>query len=69
MITILDSTEMTVSSKTCFVCENSIASDKFTFHPKVNLPVCNSCRGSEQETAKTEELLEGLAEGLICGCI
>ena len=69
MTTILDSTEMMVSSKKCFVCENTIALEKFFYHPKVNLPVCNNCRGSELETAKTEELLEGLAEDIICGCI
>ena len=44
-------------------------SEQTTYHPKVNLPVCDSCRGSEQETAKTEELQEGLAEGFVCGCI
>jgi hypothetical protein len=53
----------------CFVCEKTILSDDIFYHPKVNLPICDACSGSESEVAKVEELLEGLAEGLICGCI
>lgn len=57
------------SPRLCFVCEKAILSDDIFYHPKVNLPICDDCCGSESETAKVGELLEGLAEGLICGCI
>ncbi len=53
----------------CFVCEKPVLTKNITFHPKVNLPVCDACRGSDPEAVKVEELLEGLAEGFVCGCI
>jgi len=53
----------------CFVCEKPFLSKDISYHPKVNLPVCDACSGSEQESAKVVDLFEGLAEGLVCGCI
>ena len=69
MITILDSIKLFADSKICFVCEKQTLSKSITYHPKIHLPVCDTCRGSEQEEAKVEELLEGLAEDFVCGCI
>jgi len=53
----------------CFVCGKPLLAKSISYHPKVNLPVCDACRGSEPEAVKVEELLEGLAEGFVCGCI
>jgi hypothetical protein len=60
---------MTTPSKICFVCENPVESLNINYHTKVNLPVYSTCCGSEKEIAKVEYLLEGLAEGFVCGCI
>jgi len=60
---------MQETSIRCFVCDEPILSNDIYYHPKVNLPVCNSCRGTEKEASKIEELFEGLAEGFVCGCI
>ncbi len=34
-----------------------------------NLPVCDTCKGTEKEKIKEQEALDSLADGLICGCI
>jgi hypothetical protein len=56
-------------SSICFVCEKPVLTKDISYHSKVNLPVCNACCGSELEAVRAEELLEGLAEGFVCGCI
>jgi hypothetical protein len=51
----------------CFVC-----GEKETLLIKnatVNLPVCQTCRGSEAEKVAITTLQQGLAEGFACGCI
>jgi len=53
----------------CFVCEKIILTKNISYHTKVNLPVCDACRGYEAEAVKVEELLEGMADGFVCGCI
>jgi len=53
----------------CFVCEKPVLTKDFSYHSKVNLPVCDLCSGSEPEAEKIKELLEGLAEGFVSGCI
>ena len=60
---------MTEPSVLCFVCENPILTKNISYHQKVNLPVCDACRGTEPEVVKVEELLEGLADVFVCGCI
>jgi len=60
---------MLAPSVLCFVCDEPILSKDISYHQKVNLPVCDDCCGSERETAKVEELFEGLADGFVCGCI
>ncbi|MFA5329091.1 MAG: hypothetical protein WC384_14955 [Prolixibacteraceae bacterium] len=35
----------------------------------INLPVCNECKGTDREKNAVDELLEGLADGFVCGCI
>ena len=60
---------MTEQPTLCFVCEQSVESLIIHYNTKINLPVCDTCHGTDQENYKINELLEGLAEGFICGCI
>ncbi|MBR8537320.1 hypothetical protein KDU71_17255 [Carboxylicivirga sediminis] len=53
----------------CFVCEKSLQVIDIEYNNRVNLPVCNTCSGSAAEVDKEKELLEGLADGFVCGCI
>ena len=53
----------------CFVCDAGINDDNISYHKQVNMPVCNDCKGSDREQEKVKELLEGLADGFVCGCI
>lgn len=53
----------------CFVCGKDLTDENSTINSQVNLPVCDSCKGTDQEKEKIAELLEGLAEGFVCGCI
>lgn len=53
----------------CFVCKKEINRAKTELNPKVNLPVCNECKGTGEEKKVEEEYLDSLADGLVCGCI
>lgn len=53
----------------CFVCGCAVDKEKCTKNEAVNLPVCETCKGSERERAMVKEAIEGLAEGFVCGCI
>jgi len=55
-------------STTCFVCEEPVAKDCLR-NTSINLPVCEKCRGTENEQKAVNELLEGMADGFVCGCI
>ena len=55
--------------KKCFVCEAPITEGNYTYNTMVNLPVCHQCKGSDSEKSKASDLLEGLAERFVCGCI
>ena len=69
MITTLDLIDMENTQPYCFVCDNAIQNAIITYQRKVNLPVCDNCKDTANEKAKIEELLEGLADGFVCGCI
>lgn len=56
-------------TKKCFVCQTPIQSDKYTIELSINLPVCNDCRGTDDEKKAIQTLLEGMADGFVCGCI
>jgi hypothetical protein len=56
-------------SKKCFVCQKPVDQGNSTINKEFNLPVCNDCRGTDEEKKAIEELREGLAEGFVCGCI
>jgi hypothetical protein len=53
----------------CFVCDVSINDNDLSYHKQILLPVCPDCKNSEKEQQKAKELLEGLADGFVCGCI
>jgi len=57
------------SSKNCFVCQASEEEKLLLIHPQVMLPVCLDCHNTDAEKQKVDELLEGLADGFVCGCI
>ncbi len=56
-------------NKKCFVCRKVVPSEKLELNTAVNLPVCNNCKGTEKEKEAVAELLDSLADGLVCGCI
>ncbi|MBN2635360.1 MAG: hypothetical protein JXR61_03760 [Prolixibacteraceae bacterium] len=57
------------SSKKCFVCKKSISDTVYDLNIEVNMPVCKSCKGTNEEKNMVEEMLDSLADGLVCGCI
>lgn len=56
-------------SNQCFVCGNELDPQQSEINVLFNLPVCNECKGTDREKQAVEELLEGLADGFVCGCI
>jgi len=56
-------------SKRCFVCQIDVSKDNYVLNTEVNLPVCDSCKGTKNEKDAVEELLDSLADDLVCGCI
>ncbi|HEY3369251.1 MAG TPA: hypothetical protein VGK10_00305 [Prolixibacteraceae bacterium] len=53
----------------CFVCGKETDPQNKQKNKQLNLPVCNDCRGTEAEEKAIEELIEGMADGFVCGCI
>lgn len=53
----------------CFVCQVDVTKENSVLNTEVNLPVCNTCRGTDKEKETVAELLDSLADGLVCGCI
>ena len=51
----------------CFVCGDK--APLLIRNATVNLPICQTCQGSEAEKLAISTLQEGLAEGFVCGCI
>ncbi|HAX93072.1 MAG TPA: hypothetical protein DCY25_03830 [Bacteroidales bacterium] len=56
-------------TKVCFVCNRLLEESSFKMNPVVMKPICPNCSGTSQEKQKEEDLLDSLADGLICGCI
>jgi len=54
---------------TCFVCKCAVTPNNSSLNTVVNLPVCNRCKGTEQEKKEEQEVLDSLADGFVCGCI
>lgn len=55
--------------KKCFVCANEVATGELSINSEVNLLVCKTCKGTPKEKETVAELLDSLADGLVCGCI
>ncbi len=53
----------------CFVCGKEVAPKELTLSNEVNLLVCTTCKGTPKEKETVAELLDSLADGLVCGCI
>lgn len=60
---------MSSINSTCFVCKKPVTSDSSEINQVVNMPVCFTCKGTEQEKAEEKEVLDSLADGFVCGCI
>lgn len=60
---------MGISKKMCFVCKVEVTVENSLLNTEVNLLVCNNCKGTEKEKETVAELLDSLADGLVCGCI
>ncbi len=60
---------MEKTTKNCFVCNKEITTTPVTLNAFVNMAVCNDCQGTQKEKEKENELLDSLADGLVCGCI
>jgi hypothetical protein len=58
-----------VINKKCFVCQIEFPINQLELNSDVNLMVCNNCKGTKQEKDTVAELLDSLADGLVCGCI
>ncbi|MGQ8335382.1 hypothetical protein ACUNWD_02455 [Sunxiuqinia sp. A32] len=56
-------------NSTCFVCGKEVDPKTTSKNLMVNLPICKECKGSDKEKVKVDELLEGMADGFVCGCI
>ncbi|WP_163711876.1 hypothetical protein [Mangrovibacterium lignilyticum] len=54
--------------KKCFVCEEPV-NEGCSKNIEINLPVCENCRGTENEKKAVKDLQEGMADGFVCGCI
>ncbi len=54
----------------CFVCNKDLSQSKTkSFNSHTNLPVCEDCKGTEEEKKAEKEALDSLGEGFVCGCI
>ena len=56
-------------NKKCFVCKVEVTAENLELNIEVNLPVCNNCKGTVKEKETVAELLDSLADDLVCGCI
>lgn len=55
--------------KKCFVCSVKLHDKNYTINTAINLPVCNNCKGSTEEKRTIKQLINGMADGFVCGCI
>jgi hypothetical protein len=56
-------------SNQCFVCQKEIDTLTVMKNKQFNLPVCEECEGTNREQDAIAGLLEGMADGFVCGCI
>ncbi|MBC8005006.1 MAG: hypothetical protein H7X84_06000 [Verrucomicrobia bacterium] len=60
---------MTDFQNHCFVCGKETDPQTTSKNIQLNLPVCNECKDTEEEKKALDELIEGMADGFVCGCI
>ncbi len=60
---------MTDFANHCFVCGKEVDVQLTPKNIQFNLPVCAECQGTDKEKKAIDDLLEGMAEGFVCGCI
>lgn len=53
----------------CFVCKKKVDKSTSQINKELLLPVCNSCKNTDNEKKAVKEYLESLADGFVCGCI
>lgn len=53
----------------CFVCGKEVDPQTTSKNTQFNLPVCSECKDTDKEKQAIEQLLDGMAEGFVCGCI
>jgi ribosome-binding protein aMBF1 (putative translation factor) len=53
----------------CFACGKEVDPQTTEKNKQFNLPVCSSCKDTDEEKKAINDLLEGMAEGFVCGCI
>ncbi len=58
-----------LSIKKCFVCEEPVSPDSYELNCEIHMPVCSNCKGTDKEKKLVEEMLDSLADELVCGCI
>ena len=56
-------------SNKCFVCNSELTDLSFSVNMGTNLPVCDKCKGTNEEKEAVAKIIEGLADGFVCGCI
>lgn len=56
-------------TRQCFVCGCEVYPEKVKINAQVNLPVCDKCLETDREKKAIAELLDGMADGFVCGCI
>lgn len=60
---------MTDFARQCFVCGKAVDPEQVEKNEQFNLPVCSDCKDTDREKEAIAQLLEGMAEGFVCGCI
>lgn len=55
--------------KSCFICSTDLSPQHSYINPKVNLYVCDNCKGTEEEKRKEREFLLDMGSGFTVGCI
>lgn len=55
-------------TKVCMVCQQPVSAD-CQRNSQLNLPVCDKCCDTEREQEAVKNLLDGMADGFVCGCI
>jgi hypothetical protein len=53
----------------CFVCQKKLGSMKTAKNQELNLPVCEQCKGTDEEKEMVKRLTDELADGFVCGCM